>query len=97
MGLNLLSLRLLTSNLTLCTRAGAVVIAGGASLRKLGVNNLPPKVPPGSGLPEGAVASSYTSALRQGEYMVRPPLCSSSTDRYLSSDSVIATAAPLLS
>ena len=48
-----------------------VVIAADTRLRKLGLNNLPLKVPPGIGLPAGAISASYARPLRQGEYMIR--------------------------
>ena len=51
---------------------GAAQIASNAPrLRRVGLNHLPPKIPPGSRLPAGAIHSGYARALRQGEYMIR--------------------------
>jgi hypothetical protein len=48
-----------------------VLLTAASHMRKLGINNLPPKVPPGSRLGPGAIASSYTRPIRQGDYMIR--------------------------
>lgn len=49
----------------------AQIAAGAPRLRRVGVAQLPPKVPPGSRLPQGAIHVNYARALRQGEYMIR--------------------------
>lgn len=50
---------------------GPLIVHGGPHLRKLGLAHLPPKVPPGSGLRNGAIAATYARGVRQGDYMVR--------------------------
>jgi hypothetical protein len=59
------------ARVNIATGAGVVMVSKGASLRKLGIGHLPPKVPPNSHLGQGAISSQYTAGLRQGEYMIR--------------------------
>ena len=51
--------------------AAGVIMSTHARLRKLGLNNLPLKAPPGLGLTPGAICATYATPLRQGEYMIR--------------------------
>lgn len=50
----------------------AVLVAEGASrLRRMPMSALPPKLPPGLDLPEGAISSEFARRLRLGDYMIR--------------------------
>lgn len=50
----------------------AVLVAEGASrLRRMPLSALPPKMPPGLDLPEGAISSEFARQLRLGDYMIR--------------------------
>jgi hypothetical protein len=49
-----------------------VLVAEGASrLRRMPMSALPPKMPPGLDLPEGAISAEFARRLRLGDYMLR--------------------------
>ena len=50
----------------------AVLVAEGASrLRRMPMSALPPKLPPGLDLPDGAISAEFARRLRLGDYMLR--------------------------
>eukprot|EP00892_Ulva_mutabilis_P011161 jgi/Ulvmu1/8417/UM042_0124.1 len=51
--------------------AAALVVEDATRLRQLPLSALPPKLPPGGGLPEGAIWTEHVRQLRLGEYMLR--------------------------
>lgn len=49
-----------------------MLVAEGASrLRRMPMSALPPKLPPGLDLPEGAISAEFARRLRLGDYMIR--------------------------
>lgn len=51
--------------------AAALVVEDATRLRQVPLNALPPKRPPGGGLPEGAIWTEHVRQLRLGDYMLR--------------------------